>query len=723
MILHRVHAEQRRNKYRLLAIALAAWLVFTLWAVNPSQPVIAGVMRPLSALALAYLAIIGLSTLLLRHRPRWVTASAVATLLADHALLLAGLFLAPDFAVYGFVLAPIISTSAGLSHGYRFMVGSTLLFLISLSIARTHPLFQGNAPLFLFAMVASGVVPLYLYRVGAELARAAEHARALSQTKTRLLARIQRDASTPLGAMLTTTEALASEPLPPRLQRLLGGLVDNAQSLRSTLDLVTDLRSIEDGKLAVSEQPFSLRTLFANARHALEPRAMYRNLEFNVFIDDALPDAFHGDPRRLLQLLLFFADDSLRSTRNGYVSLNARRHGQLGQHDFELAFIIIDTREDWTPLKLRSLAELAEDPDAPLDESSIASAVVVALFEQWRVKFHVDANAGRGRVVNLIIPLRPASGSVKEPLQSESLQAVFARHRREVAPMSCLLYSDDRATRRALGYVLERAGHHLASGHLPAAPHAPTEHQAVLLDLDLPLATVRRTLTTLSLCRPPPPVLLLASDALPGQDLPDSPLVRSVLNKPVSTPALLAALADVAASSIASDTEPFAVSPAATEGDGQVASQPDPLRPPAVAQPRSLPSPAQVDPERLALLWQQSIELHIDDGFSLADIHDILPLRYESLAQGVEAMHEAMANKDPQGFKAHVHALRNDALYFHPELAQLLLEIEQHKPLSLDVPQIQRVAPMVAETLEMMRRFAPSGVLADVLQPKDSVRS
>lgn len=154
-----------------------------------------------------------------------------------------------------------------------------------------------------------------------DLVAAREAAKAADQAKSDFLATMSHEIRTPLNAVLGIIELLQESDLTERQQQQVKVMRSAADSLISLLNDILDLSRIESGDLELEMTHFRLRDTLSAPFSLLRMRASKKKLDFSAHIDEAVPDHLCGDPNRLRQIVLNLADNAIKFTHEGRVSV------------------------------------------------------------------------------------------------------------------------------------------------------------------------------------------------------------------------------------------------------------------------------------------------------------------------------------------------------------------------------------------------------------------
>ncbi|MCK6389387.1 MAG: MASE1 domain-containing protein [Zoogloea sp.] len=150
-----------------------------------------------------------------------------------------------------------------------------------------------------------------------------DSARAATQAKSVFLANMSHEIRTPLNAILGMVHLLAREGVTDKQAERLATIRSSADHLLSVINDILDLSKIEAGKLLLEKTEIDVEARLANVLSILTPRAQAKGLQLRVETE-ALPRHLLGDPIRLTQALLNYANNAVKFTNRGSITLRAR---------------------------------------------------------------------------------------------------------------------------------------------------------------------------------------------------------------------------------------------------------------------------------------------------------------------------------------------------------------------------------------------------------------
>ena len=237
----------------------------------------------------------------------------------------------------------------------------------------------------------------------AQAARA--EAERASAAKSEFLAVISHEIRTPLNGILGYTDLLLGRPdHDPEDRRHLELIRVSGEALLTVVNDVLDVSKIEAGQLKLDPIPFSVRALLDDAVAMMRGAALKTALTVEARLDPRLPEALHGDPNRLRQVLFNLLNNAVKFTPAGSVTLTVHYEGPVrlpsGEAAEAMRFEVTDTGIGIAPSQQGRLFKRFSQVDGSISRrfggSGLGLAICRDLVTLMGGRIGVESQAGSG---------------------------------------------------------------------------------------------------------------------------------------------------------------------------------------------------------------------------------------------------------------------------------------------------------------------------------------
>lgn len=163
-----------------------------------------------------------------------------------------------------------------------------------------------------------------------------------NKLKSEFLAKMSHELRTPLNGVIGFTRQLLKTQLSHHQQDYLNTIQKSANSLLTLVNDVLDYAKLEEGRMPINPEPFSLRDLVNDSIELLAANAFEKQLELALFIDPDCPDDIIGDPLRINQVLMNIAGNAVKFTEHGSIVIRVSG-GEYNDDKTLLHFSVQDT--------------------------------------------------------------------------------------------------------------------------------------------------------------------------------------------------------------------------------------------------------------------------------------------------------------------------------------------------------------------------------------------
>ncbi len=245
-------------------------------------------------------------------------------------------------------------------------------------------------------------------RAEQDLRRAKELAEESTALKSNFLANMSHEIRTPMNAIIGMSHLALKSGLSPRQHDYVSKIQQAGQHLLGVINDILDFSKIEAGKLAVEKHPFMIDRMLESVSDVVGYKAGAKGLELVCDVAADVPPNLVGDSLRLGQILINFANNAIKFTEAGEISLAVRLLEAAGNRVM-LRFEVRDTGIGLTPEQMGRLFQSFQQADTSTTRryggTGLGLAICKSLAELMGGEVGVDSTFGKGSTFWVSLPL------------------------------------------------------------------------------------------------------------------------------------------------------------------------------------------------------------------------------------------------------------------------------------------------------------------------------
>ncbi|MDP3650328.1 MAG: PAS domain S-box protein [Rhodoferax sp.] len=373
------------------------------------------------------------------------------------------------------------------------------------------PLRDGEQQIYAICVIAQDVSEKK--RLQEDMRRAKELAEDSTKAKSDFLANMSHEIRTPMNAIIGMSHLALKTELTPRQHDYVSKIQQSGQHLLGIINDILDFSKVEAGKLSMEHIPFELDKVLQNVATVIVDKAAAKGLELICDVAPDVPQNLIGDPLRLGQVLINYANNAIKFTDHGEISIVVRL-GDCTPDTVVLRLEVRDTGIGLTQEQMDRLFQSFQQADSSTTRkyggTGLGLAISKSLVALMGGAVGVESTPGQGST--FWFTARLGRGEARARLHISRL---------EIQSRRVLVVDDNEHAAMVLDHLLGSIGFAVESVHSgPAAiesvRQAALRGQAfdfVMLDWQMPgmdgIETARR-IQSLRLAQPPHPVMVTA---------------------------------------------------------------------------------------------------------------------------------------------------------------------------------------------------------------------
>ncbi|MFN7152778.1 MAG: PAS domain S-box protein [Acidovorax sp.] len=245
-------------------------------------------------------------------------------------------------------------------------------------------------------------------RAEQDLRRAKELAEESTALKSNFLANMSHEIRTPMNAIIGMSHLALKSGLSPRQHDYVSKIQQAGQHLLGVINDILDFSKIEAGKLAVEKHPFMIDRMLESVSDVVGYKAGAKGLELVCDVAADVPPNLVGDSLRLGQILINFANNAIKFTETGEISIAVRMLEDGGSRVM-LRFEVRDTGIGLTAEQMGRLFQSFQQADTSTTRryggTGLGLAICKSLAELMGGQVGVESTFGKGSTFWVSLPL------------------------------------------------------------------------------------------------------------------------------------------------------------------------------------------------------------------------------------------------------------------------------------------------------------------------------
>ena len=346
-----------------------------------------------------------------------------------------------------------------------------------------------------------------------ELELALVRAEESTRVKGEFLANMSHEIRTPMNAVIGLSALALKAEMSPRVRGFLSNIRQSGEHLLGIINNILDFSKIESGKMEVEMLPLSVNAVVENVVNLISKPLADKGLKLHCDIDPDIPKLLMGDPLRLGQILINYANNAVKFTHTGEVRI-AIRIDRMVADEVRLHFSVSDTGIGLTQAQMARLFTSFEQADASITRefggTGLGLAISKSLATAMGGSVGVESVVGKGsnfwftaclrRSAPEMLPATPQrqgldAGALVDVPEPESTHSALEKQLETIHGTRILLVEDNEINQLVACEMLRDVGFEVDVAHngqlavaqvqVQHARQAP--YDMVLMDMQMPV--------------------------------------------------------------------------------------------------------------------------------------------------------------------------------------------------------------------------------------------
>lgn len=325
-----------------------------------------------------------------------------------------------------------------------------------------------------------------------EMLAAKEKAEKAARIKDSFLANMSHEIRTPLNSIIGFSDILGEKLNDPKLEGYIANIQTSGRNLLNIVNEILDLAKLETASVELESQPFALADPLEYVGNSMMPLLLNKpEIKYSSHIDPLLPPYFKGDGFRIGQILLNLANNSVKFTQKGSISIRVIL-AEMFEDAALVEFVVEDTGMGVAPDKIENLFKPYTQAELSVTRrfggTGLGLSIVKHLVKLFNGTIEVKSKLGEGTSFTFRIPLAISEAPPKKNAQAEGV-AAFDELPRKLEGVSVLIAEDHPANQRLFVEIFDSLPASIVmanNGKEAIEKLAQHKFDIILMDLQMP---------------------------------------------------------------------------------------------------------------------------------------------------------------------------------------------------------------------------------------------
>lgn len=331
--------------------------------------------------------------------------------------------------------------------------------------------------------------------INEKLVEEKEYSEQLATARDQFLSNMSHEIRTPLNGILGFTNLLLkSSSLGPEESKQLEYIKMSGDILLVIINDILDLAKIESGEVTLSNKPFNLLQIIRLMQETFTVKALEKEIDFKVVIDDKVPSILNGDSVRISQIFFNLISNSIKFTPDKG-KIRVKINFQEEEDEFYIIKIVVKDSGIGIPSdKLKTIfnpfVQVSNEASRKHEGTGLGLTIIKKIIDMMNGDIQVksELNVGTKFTITLPFPKNDYSFSISRSfLEKETKEIAVIDVDKKIR---VLLAEDNRINQVLVQKILAKFNMDcvvVANGKLAVDAVVEEDFDVVLMDLMMPV--------------------------------------------------------------------------------------------------------------------------------------------------------------------------------------------------------------------------------------------
>ena len=248
-----------------------------------------------------------------------------------------------------------------------------------------------------------------------------------SRAKSDFLSSMSHEIRTPLNAIVGLSEDNLNykDNMPPEVLENSQDIMNASQTLLEIVGSILDINKIETNQMEIVETNYNFKEEITNMCKITEARIGEKNIKFNLFISDKMPEELIGDKTKIKEIVNNILTNAIKYTEEGSIDLNITCDNNYKNNTSNIIITCKDTgkgikEEDINKL-FNKFERLDVEKNSTTEGTGLGLAITKSIVEMMNGKIEVHSEYGKGSAFVVEIPQK-INTNVNSALDNEAIE-------------------------------------------------------------------------------------------------------------------------------------------------------------------------------------------------------------------------------------------------------------------------------------------------------------